>query len=143
MRNKINVLQQAQVLIKPLALEHVPEGSDVQAVIDQWLHAVATDSSFYCNPSRIGPDKLKEKVIKLLKENNLYTTRNAFFEKVFGDLKLKPDFDTKFRFIDLFAGIGGLRLGFQQNSGACVFSSEFDKHAQQTYKNNHGELDFP
>ncbi|KQA24194.1 DNA methyltransferase [Vibrio metoecus] len=44
--------------------------------------------------------------------------------------------------MDLFAGIGGVRLGFQQNGGACVFSSEFDKHAQQTYKNNHGEVPF-
>ncbi len=48
----------------------------------------------------------------------------------------------RFRFIDLFAGIGGVRLGFQQNGGICVFSSEFDKHAQNTYKKNHGEIPF-
>ena len=46
----------------------------------------------------------------------------------------------KFKFIDLFAGIGGLRLGFQQNNGKCVFSSEWDKFAQKTYFANFGEI---
>lgn len=40
MNNKINVLLQAEEIIKPLALEHVPQDSDVEAVIDQWLHAI-------------------------------------------------------------------------------------------------------
>jgi len=43
---------------------------------------------------------------------------------------------TKFRFIDLFAGIGGLRLGFESIGGECVFTSEWDKFASQTYKAN-------
>lgn len=41
-----------------------------------------------------------------------------------------------FRFIDLFAGIGGLRLGFEAIGGRCVFTSEWDKYAQQTYRAN-------
>lgn len=49
MTNKTNVLQQAEALIKPLAQDHVPQESDVQAVIDQWLHALATESQFYCS----------------------------------------------------------------------------------------------
>lgn len=40
------------------------------------------------------------------------------------------------RFIDLFAGIGGIRLGFQDYFGDCVFSSEWDKYAQMTYEAN-------
>lgn len=39
-------------------------------------------------------------------------------------------------FIDLFAGIGGIRLGFQDLFGECVFSSEWDKYAQITYEAN-------
>lgn len=45
-----------------------------------------------------------------------------------------------FKFIDLFAGIGGIRLPFDELGGECVFSSEWDKFAQQTYEANFGEL---
>lgn len=41
-----------------------------------------------------------------------------------------------FRFIDLFAGIGGLRKGFESIGGRCVFTSEWDKNSQKTYANN-------
>ena len=44
-----------------------------------------------------------------------------------------------FRFIDLFAGIGGIRLGFEHVGGHCVFSSEFDEEACKTYEANFGE----
>lgn len=44
-----------------------------------------------------------------------------------------------FRFIDLFAGIGGIRLGFESVGGHCVFSSEFDEDACKTYEANFGE----
>lgn len=43
------------------------------------------------------------------------------------------------RFIDLFAGIGGTRLAFEKAGCECVFSSEWDKFAQQTYEANFGE----
>ena len=43
------------------------------------------------------------------------------------------------KFIDLFAGIGGLRLGFEKAGAECVFSSEIDKHAHITYELNFGE----
>ncbi len=46
----------------------------------------------------------------------------------------------KFKFIDLFAGIGGMRLAFQNNGGRCVFSSEWDKYCQKTYYANFGEM---
>lgn len=46
----------------------------------------------------------------------------------------------QFRFIDLFAGIGGIRLPFQEIGGECVFSSEWDKFAQVTYAANYGEI---
>ena len=44
-----------------------------------------------------------------------------------------------FTFIDLFAGIGGIRLGFESVGGKCVFSSEFDEDACKTYEANFGE----
>ena len=44
-----------------------------------------------------------------------------------------------FRFIDLFAGIGGIRLPFDEAGGKCVFSSEIDKFARKTYRANFGD----
>ncbi|HVR91634.1 MAG TPA: DNA (cytosine-5-)-methyltransferase [Novosphingobium sp.] len=41
-----------------------------------------------------------------------------------------------FRFIDLFAGIGGLRIGFEEIGGHCAFTSEWDRHSQETYQRN-------
>lgn len=50
----------------------------------------------------------------------------------------KPDF----KFIDLFAGIGGFRLAFQNLNGKCVFTSEWDKYSKLTYRANFGEVPF-
>jgi DNA (cytosine-5)-methyltransferase 1 len=55
----------------------------------------------------------------------LFSTRSAT-PPLFGD----------FSFIDLFAGIGGIRLAFEDIGGQCVFSSEWDKYAQKTYLAN-------
>lgn len=50
--------------------------------------------------------------------------------------------EPKFTFIDLFAGIGGFRLAMQNLGGKCVFSSEWDDAAKQTYFENYGEVPF-
>lgn len=48
---------------------------------------------------------------------------------------LNPDFT----FIDLFAGIGGTRIAFEQNGGKCIFTSEWDRWSQKTYRENFGD----
>lgn len=48
----------------------------------------------------------------------------------------------KFKFIDLFAGIGGFRIAMQNLGGKCVFSSEWDEQAKKTYEANFGEVPF-
>jgi DNA (cytosine-5)-methyltransferase 1 len=50
--------------------------------------------------------------------------------------------EPKFSFIDLFAGIGGFRLALQNLGGQCVFSSEWDKSAQATYRANFGDTPY-
>lgn len=47
-----------------------------------------------------------------------------------------PESNSDFKFIDLFAGIGGIRKAFEMNGGACVFTSEWDSYAQKTYHAN-------
>lgn len=47
--------------------------------------------------------------------------------------------DIPFKFIDLFSGVGGFRLAFEEAGGNCVFSSEWDRYCQKTYKAWFGE----
>ena len=65
-----------------------------------------------------------------------YNTIISFAETI--PFKNEKD-DSGFQFIDLFAGIGGIRIPFQELGGKCVFSSEWDKFCQKTYKVNFGE----
>ncbi len=44
-----------------------------------------------------------------------------------------------YKFIDLFCGIGGMRLAFERTGSECVFSSDWDKYANLTYEANFGE----
>lgn len=58
------------------------------------------------------------------------------------DVPFPPPVDYDFTFIDLFAGIGGFRIPMQENKGKCVFTSEFNFHAQRSYELNFGEVPF-
>ena len=62
---------------------------------------------------------------------------NAKLDVPFGTPK-----NPAFTFVDLFAGIGGFRLAMQSCGGQCVFSSEWDDAAKQTYFENYGEVPF-
>jgi len=55
--------------------------------------------------------------------------------------RVSPSVEGKFRFIDLFAGIGGLRIGFEAIGGRCVFTSEWDRWSQKTYRRNFSDGD--
>ena len=58
------------------------------------------------------------------------------------DVPFPPKTNPKFRFIDLFAGIGGIRLAYQNIGGKCVFTSEWNNYAKKTYEANFGEVPF-
>ncbi|WP_313100702.1 DNA (cytosine-5-)-methyltransferase [Epilithonimonas sp.] len=58
------------------------------------------------------------------------------------DIPFPPNDKPKFKFIDLFAGIGGIRLAYQNLGGKCVFSSEWNNFAKKTYEANFGEVPF-
>lgn len=69
------------------------------------------------------------------------TTPKAYIEESLRAIVLKHRTANKgikktFTFIDLFAGIGGIRKGFEQAGGTCVFTSEWDSYAQKTYAAN-------
>jgi DNA (cytosine-5)-methyltransferase 1 len=114
-----------------------------KAIISHWLHAVGTPAEkFYKREAskRIPADIFNQYahgIGNLLEEARQIT----FFPEVFG-VPFPPPERSKFTFIDLFAGIGGIRLGFQALGGKCVFSSEWDEGAVKTYEANFGETPF-
>lgn len=57
-------------------------------------------------------------------------------------MKKEEQLQNKLTFIDLFAGIGGIRQGFEDKNTSCVFSSEWDKFSAKTYEANYGEVPF-
>ena len=76
-------------------------------------------------------------ILSVAEEPAQYTLFSQFFDVPFPAPE-KP----KFTFIDLFAGIGGFRIAMQNLGGKCVYSSEFDAKAQETYFANYGEMPF-
>lgn len=65
-----------------------------------------------------------------------------FFIPLKYDVPFPPKANPKFTFIDLFAGIGGIRLAYQKLGGKCVFTSEWNNFAKKTYEANFGEVPF-
>ncbi len=121
------------------------------AVLSQKLHEIKASGKYH--------DEEKQEIIQLIREfldfkkdrqgyTEEYISRvaeNPFQYDLFGDFFQVP-FPTpenpKFTFIDLFAGIGGFRIAMQRLGGRCVYSSEFDSKAQETYFANYGEMPF-
>ena len=82
-------------------------------------------------------------LIKEEKKEIKLSSGEIFSIKEYSKLKSNIPFpspkNSKFTFIDLFAGIGGMRIAFQNLGGKCIFSSEIDKYAQKTYELNFGD----
>ena len=91
-------------------------------------------------------DKLKPYFKKWRTATTFDPVQEDFFEMIGETEKIDAPFKGpkkgKFTFIDLFAGIGGIRLGYQAHGGKCVFSSEWDAAAAKTYFANFGERPF-
>jgi DNA (cytosine-5)-methyltransferase 1 len=60
----------------------------------------------------------------------------ALREIITGGRATSPEVERQFTFIDLFAGIGGIRIGFEEAGGRCIFTSEWDANANRTYRAN-------
>ncbi|MDY4195984.1 MAG: DNA (cytosine-5-)-methyltransferase, partial [Peptoniphilaceae bacterium] len=65
---------------------------------------------------------------------------NAIMYMLNKQKEASPQDKASFSFIDLFAGIGGMRIAFERAGGHCVYSNEWNKYCQQTYFANFGEL---
>ena len=127
-----------ETVLEESAESYAPPESETKAVIHQWIHALHSESKLFAEKRKVN----KKSIIKLLKSEGVYTLNGNFKRKVIEDFKLKSQKGHKFKFIDLFAGIGGMRQGFESAGGVCVFSSEYEKNAQITYEKNYSEFPF-
>lgn len=113
------------------------------AVLTHYLHNLRNGvSKQYKNEAvgilkHLGEYKVETELVSQAQDNGfqqlLFAVENVPFPT--------PD-NYSFKFIDLFAGIGGFRIAMQNIGGKCVFTSEWDKDAQRTYQANFGEIPF-
>ena len=128
-------------------MEHPPEiEAELPAIITHWLHNTSVE------PLVLGADQGREwsqllhnfstmdfkKGVPILRSSRKPARSVICNSAPFHEQREKA----AFTFIDLFAGIGGFRLGLQKLSGQCLFSSEWESHAKNTYFNNFGEIPF-
>jgi DNA (cytosine-5)-methyltransferase 1 len=119
-----------------------PKGNK-KAVLTHYLHNINNGVSKH----------YKKDALKILKEYVQYKEQDENISLVLDDALQQLLFEVEnvpfptpdnytFKFIDLFAGIGGFRLAMQNLGGKCVFTSEWDKEAQKTYRANFGDSPF-
>lgn len=124
-------------LIEPSSTNHK------KAVITHYLHNI--DNGVAKHFKKEAEKALKEYVTYKNEEENLsLVAEDALQQLLFevNDVPFPTPENYKFKFIDLFAGVGGFRLAMQNLGGKCVFTSEWDKDAQKTYRANFGEVPF-
>lgn len=123
---------------------------DIQCYIDSLdTHSKAIVSHWILNDDFSDCEEYKKHSKKILTKDK-YEAIEALLADKARRAKLLKRFsvrfphkkDSHFKFIDLFAGIGGFRIAMQANGGRCVFSSEWNEAAQKTYANNFGETPF-
>lgn len=130
--NIIPFIDQAALITHYLQLRNknvnIPYEQQAKGILDLWYEFVK------------GEQQKKPKDFNFVGESSA-----AIQGYLFPDLFQAPFQDPanpKFTFIDLFAGIGGFRMAFQNLGGECVFSSEWDEQAKKTYYANYGEVPF-
>lgn len=135
-KKKTDLIEEA---LKVLAVPLRPAGTEARAIAHQWMHALAFGTPLFAQ-GKVTREQLTAHLVR----EGLYTTQELFRAEIEDSIFLKPEEtpQTEFTFIDLFAGIGGMRQGFEMCGGRCVFSSEFERNAQFTYCENYGEYPF-
>ena len=121
----------------------IVEPNNGKAVLTHYLHNIRNGVSKYYKKDAL--KTLEHFVTYKQEEENLSIVAEDAMQQLLFEVENVP-FPTpenySFKFIDLFAGIGGFRIAMQNLGGKCVFTSEWDKNAQKTYKVNFGEVPF-
>lgn len=142
LREKISIDEFDGKRLQIRLVEAVP-ANHKKAVITHYLHNIDYGAAKHFKKDAM--KYLKEYVQFQEEENNLsMVAEDALQQLLFevNDVPFPTPKNYTFKFIDLFAGIGGFRIAMQNLGGKCVFTSEWDKEAQKTYRANFGEVPF-
>ena len=125
------------------ALTNANELNNTKAVITHYLHNINNGVAKHFKEAA---EKVIKELVKYKQESTaISVVKDDAVQQLLFEVENVP-FPTSenytFKFIDLFAGIGGFRLAMQNLGGKCVFTSEWDKNAQKTYQANFGEVPF-
>jgi len=125
------------------------EITELDAVVSHWLQNPGSTEPFLTNSIKNECNRFVNKFDEKQIENGLsnyvcdpHEPYQLTLNFLFDDLPFPPPLVWNFTFIDLFAGIGGFRIAFQEAGGKCIFTSEWDKFAKQTYEANFGEYPY-
>lgn len=120
--------------------KHVEE--EDKAIITHYLHNVHNGVSKFYKKEAL---KVVKKFIEYRQKENTSIAEEEAIQHLLFEVENVPFPTPKnytFKFIDLFAGIGGFRLALQNIGGKCVYTSEWEKAAKKTYRENFGEIPF-
>lgn len=128
---------------KRFQIRLVEPKNNKKAVLTHYLHNIHNGVSKHYKKDALRV--LKEYIQYKEQDENISMVAEEALQQLLFEVENVP-FPTPdnytFKFIDLFAGIGGFRLAMQNLGGKCVFTSEWDKDAQKTYRANFGEIPF-
>lgn len=113
-----------------------------KAIITHYLHNVHNGVSKHYKDNAL---KVLKNFVEYKQEENISIAEEDALQQLLFEVENVP-FPTpenySFKFIDLFAGIGGFRLALQNIGGKCVYTSEWENAAKKTYRENFGEIPF-
>jgi len=121
------------------------QGDEIEAVVTHWMQSPSLNIPFLTSYMRdhcwsVFQATGKQKhTLQVHEPKAIYQARLPIS---WAGVPFPPPKSPKFKFIDLFAGIGGFRIAMQELGGCCVFSSEWDPYAKITYEANFAEVPF-
>ena len=128
---------------KKFKIRFVDEEDNRKAVITHYLHN--HDNGVKDHFHEEASEYIKQIIEYKNEEENLNLVSEDALQQLLFEVETVPFPTPKnytFKFIDLFAGIGGFRMAMQNLGGKCVFTSEWDENAKKTYRANYGETPF-
>ena len=128
---------------KKFKIRFVEEDDNRKAVLTHYLHNYRNGVKKHYEKEAV--QYLNQIIEYKNEEENINLVSDVALQQLLFEVENVP-FPTPenytFKFIDLFAGIGGFRLALQNLGGKCVFTSEWDENAKKTYRANFGETPF-